>query len=251
MSAQVDFGYPLWLGYGHLFVTAGAAGLFLISWVQRWALVLRVVIGAVILWSLVGFAIARFGLNANGKLPLPTQNFLPAGAGRVLDLGAGTGRSTAMVLEERAQTSIVALDQFADSYHEHFGAISGQERLLANLRALGIDKRAAIEVGDMRKLAFADGSFDAIVSAYAIDHLNRQGIDSALAEARRVLKPGGQFLMMIITKDLWLRLAFGPLLLHSGTRDAAWWTARLQQAGFVIVEEGHRPATLYLLARKP
>ena len=29
-------------------------------------------------------------------------------------------------------------------------------------------------------------------SAYAIDHLNRQGTDQSLAEAARVLKPGGE-----------------------------------------------------------
>jgi ubiquinone/menaquinone biosynthesis C-methylase UbiE len=103
----------------------------------------------------------------------------------------------------------------------------------------------------MRKLPFEANSFDAIVSSYAVDHLNRQGIKEALAEADRVLKPGGEFLLAVIGKDPWLQFTFGPLLMHSGTRGAEWWTSRLQEAGFQVTENGMRPATLYLLARKP
>jgi len=209
-------------------------------------------VGFVTLWSVAAFAVARFGLNVNGRLSLPTQAFLTSGAGRVLDMGAGTGRSTLMVLEARPQTTVVALDLFAESFKEHFGSQqSGQERLRSNLRAAGVENRATIQAGDMRKLPFEPATFDGVVSTYAIDHLNRQGIHMALAEASRVLKPGGQFLMMVITKDFWLKFTFGPLLLHSGTASAAWWTGRLQEAGFQVTEQGTRPATLYILARKP
>ena len=55
----------------------------------------------------------------------------------------------------------------------------------------------------------------------------------------------------MITKDFWLKFTFGPLLFHSGTRSQAWWTSRLEEAGFQMVEQGTRPATLYFLARKP
>lgn len=42
----------------------------------------------------------------------------------------------------------------------------------------------------MLKLPFDDQAFDAIVSAYAMDYLGRNGARTALAEAHRVLKPG-------------------------------------------------------------
>ena len=38
----------------------------------------------------------------------------------------------------------------------------------------------------MLKLPFGGHAFDAVVSAYAMDHLGRQGARTALAEARRV-----------------------------------------------------------------
>jgi len=90
-----------------------------------------------------------------------------------------------------------------------------------------------------------------VVSAYAIDHLNRDGVTAALSEAPRVLKPGGEFLLMVIGKEPWVEFAFGPIDLHRGARDRVWWSGRLQLAGFQLVEEGTRPATFYFLGRKP
>ena len=225
MSAQINFGYPWYLSYGHLAVTAVALSLWLVGYARKWSKVAMILIVAVTLWSIAAFLVARLALDVNGRLPLPTQRFLASGTGRVLDMGAGTGRSTLMVLEARPQTTVVALDLFAESYERHFGTgQSGQERLLSNLKAAGLEHRAAIQTGDMRKLPFEAATFDAVVSTYAIDHLNRDGVTASLSEASRVLKPGGNFLMMVITKDAWLKFTFGPLLLHSGTRSPARWT---------------------------
>jgi ubiquinone/menaquinone biosynthesis C-methylase UbiE len=166
-------------------------------------------------------------------------------------MGAGTGRSSIMVLEARPQTTLVALDLFADSFDQHFGhSETPQQKLLANLKAAGVDQRAVIQTGDMRKLPFEPAAFDAIVSAYAFDHLNRQGITQSLSEAARVVKPRGEFLLILVTKEPWVQFTFGPLLMHAGLRGPAWWTARLQEAGFQVLEQGNRPATLYLLARR-
>jgi ubiquinone/menaquinone biosynthesis C-methylase UbiE len=156
-----------------------------------------------------------------------------------------------MVLEARPQATLVALDLFGDSFEHHFGpGESPQERLLQNLKAAGVAERTSITTADMRKLPFEPATFDAIVSAYAVDHLNREGITQALAEAARVVKPGGDFLLILVGKEPWVQFAFGPLIMHSGARGPAWWATRLQEAGFQILEEGTRPGTLYLLARR-
>jgi len=47
-----------------------------------------------------------------------------------------------------------------------------------------------IEIGDAQNLAYADASFDAVVCAFGMLHFPRPG--RALAEARRVLRPGGR-----------------------------------------------------------
>ena len=252
MTAQINFGYPWFLSYGHLVVSAVALAFWLLGRARHWSKVPMVLIAAITPWSSAAFLVARFYLNVNGRLSLPTEKFLVSGSGRVLDMGTGTGRSTLMVLEARPQATVVALDLFGESFKQHFGpGQTGQERLLSNLKAAGVDQRATIQTGDMRKLPFETATFDAVVSTYAIDHLGRYAVTAALSEASRVLKPGGEFLMMVITKDGWLNFAFGPLLVHTGTRRAAQWAALFHDAGFQVVEQGPRPGTLYLLARKP
>lgn len=250
-DVSVNFGYPWWLTYGHVPIMMAAAALLLAGYFFKWPKTPMVLFGILFLWSSLAFAMMRFGFNANGLTTLPTENFLRSGTGRVLDMGAGTGRSSMMVLQARPQTTVIALDLFGKSFDDHFGAgDTPQQRLLRNLKACGVDQRVTVETADMRKLPFAPATFDAIVSAYAIDHLNRDGIHEALGEAARVLKPGGEFLLMVINKDAFLGFAFGPLLFHAGTRGGDWWTAHVQEAGFDIAERGTRPATFYLLARR-
>ena len=229
MHSHINFGYSWYWTYGQLLVTAVGAPLFWLGRTRKWPKSLLAILGAVTVWSLAAFLAARIGVNMNGRMPLPTESFLPSGAGRVLDMGAGTGRSTLMVLEARPRTFVVALDGFSDEYVRHFGNSQngkqvpdqGRERLLLNLKAAGVDQRAAVQPGDMRRMPFESAAFDGIVSAYAIDHLNRDGIGNALGEAARVLKPGGQFLLIVIAKDLWFNLAWGPLFPHTRLHRAS------------------------------
>jgi SAM-dependent methyltransferase len=250
-NASLDFGYPWWLSYGHLVVLVPATMMLLVGYRRKWSKWAVAGLCALVFWSGAAFLVTRFGFNANGRPALPTQSFFRSGKGRVLDIGAGTGRSSIMVLQSRPEATLVALDLFSDSFERHFGpGESPQQRLLANLKAAGVEQRATVETADMRKLPFEPAAFDAVVSAYAVDHLNREGIRQALSEAARVVKPGGDFLLILIANDGWAKFAFGPLLSHGGTRGGDWWTARLKEAGFQIVEQGTRPLTLYLLARR-
>lgn len=251
-DARLDFGYPWWLSYGHCVALVPALAALIFGYVRRWSKWLMLLFCVLVLWSGAALIVTRFVLNVNEVASLPTESFLKSGAGRVLDIGAGTGRSSIMVLRARPQVTLVASDLFGKSFEHHFGSgESPQQKLLNNLKAAGVEQRASIETADMRKLPFESASFDAIVSAYAVDHLNREGINQALAEAARVIKPGGDFLLILVANDGWAKFAFGPVLSHGGTRGADWWASRLQEAGFQPLERGTRPLTLYLLARRP
>lgn len=248
---SLDFGYPWWLSYGHLAVLGVALVLLGVCYRLRWSRRWMIGFGVVGLWALAAAGVMKFTLDAESRAELPTQSFLKSGKGRVVDLGAGTGRSTIMVLDARPQAEVVAVDLFGASYDQHFGAgQSPEERLMANVRAAGHEKRVTAQKADIVQLPFEEASFDAAVSAYVIDHLSRDGRQRALAEAARVLKPGGEFLFIVVANDRWTKFAFGPLLVHS-TRGAAAWAGSIREAGFTIVEEANPPGMLYILARRP
>ena len=252
MITSLDFGYPWWLGYGHLAVAAALAALLLLGYWRNWSKWPLILLGVITLWAGSVFLLIRFGVNINSVAAMPTENFLRSGTGRVLDLGAGTGRSSIMLLSARPKATLVALDLFGESFDNHFGhGETPQQRLLANLKEAGVDDRASIVTSDMRKLPFENATFDGIVSCYAVDHLGRDGVKQTLAEASRVLKPGGEFLMVIVNgKDPWMRFAFGPLLAHGGFRGAPWWEGAVKDAGLTVAETGTVPASFYILARR-
>lgn len=248
--APLDFGYTWPWTHGHLVLAALAASGWLLARWRKWPVWMRLPLAAFTIWAVAGFLILLFAFRMNEPLALPTSAFLASGAGKVLDMGAGSGRATLMVLLSRPGTTVVALDNFSAAYIKD----NGPEKILSNMRAAGVEQRVRVQPGDMRQMPLESGSFDAVVSSYAIDHLGSQGAAKALAEAERVLRPGGEFLLLVLHGDLWMSFAYPPLVLHGRHgRDALRvnWRTRLERAGFHLVEEGALPATKFFLCRKP
>jgi SAM-dependent methyltransferase len=249
-ASDYDFGYPWWMTWGHL-VPLVLFGLVAIAgWRLGWRAWIVAACGGIALWGLAGFLILTQVLVVNRPLPLPTERFLPDGAGRVLDLGAGSGRATLMVLLARPQTRVVAVD----IYSGYWGIDDNTpERLMRNATAAGVASRAEARVADMRELPFTDQSFDAAVSSFALDHLRRDGAQQALREAARVIRPGGQILIMNLAVDGWIRLALPSLPGHGyfgREQSAERWRTDLAQAGFDTIEQGTQPGTVYFLAQR-
>jgi ubiquinone/menaquinone biosynthesis C-methylase UbiE len=106
---------------------------------------------------------------------------VPGGiAGEVLDLGAGTGAASRAASAAGAKR-IVALD------------------IAAGLLAVDAAARPPAVVGDARALPFRNGAFDAVVAAFSLNHVPDPA--AALAEAARVLRPGGALAVSAYTTD--------------------------------------------------
>ena len=108
---------------------------------------------------------------------------LPATPVRALDLATGNGAIPLMLWEQRGQGGALTVDavdlaQLAPSWHR------------ADQHA-GIRFRAGVA---MEALPFDDASFDLVTSQYGFEYARR---DSALAEALRVLKPGGTLALVM------------------------------------------------------
>lgn len=108
-----------------------------------------------------------------------------AAAFRVLDVAGGTGDIAFRIARTGgAGTHVTIADISPEMVAE------GRKRAAAE----GLLGRCDFTVGNAEKLAFPDKSFDAYTIAFGIRNVTH--IDRALAEAYRVLKPGGRFLCL-------------------------------------------------------
>jgi SAM-dependent methyltransferase len=239
-----DFGYSWSLRYAMLAPLILAGGVAALAVWRSWSRWVIVPMAIVALWA--GVATVILNAMLNRPMPLPTERFLPSGSGRVLDVGAGSGRASIGVLQARPHTTAVGVD----IYSGYWGIDENTpDRFMKNAGIAGVADRASARVGDMRELPFGDAEFDAVVSSYAVDHLRRAERPKAIAEVARVLKPGGEFLLSIIRVD-WKTWIVSPLLAHHPSQDPEPWRAMLREKGFSVEEEGTRFTTLYFLARK-
>ena len=246
-SDTYEFGYSWFIAYGLLVPLALASALAAAALWRGWPRWISIVAGAVMVWAIVGLFLVNVVFGINGPMQLPTERFLASGRGRVLDVGAGSGRAAVGILLARPGTTVTGLDL----YQGYMGIEDNTpERFMTNARLAGAADRAEAIRGDARALPYGDATFDAVVSSYVIDHLRNEGKTKALAEVARVLKPRGEFLLLIVNAD-WMTRVFSPHARgHHPRQDPARWRGLLEQAGFAVEEEGKKPATLYWLARK-
>jgi SAM-dependent methyltransferase len=108
---------------------------------------------------------------------------------QLLDLGCGRGAvliAAAKRLENGRATGV-------DIWNRLDQSGNAREVTLRNAALEGVDGRVQVETGDMRALPFADASFDVVLSSLAIHNIRgNHGRRLAVAEALRVLKPGGR-----------------------------------------------------------
>lgn len=242
-----DFGYSWSITWGLLipvvlFGLIAAAGMWL-----RWRRWLVAASALVVIWGVVGLLITHALFRINLPMAPPTDGFASSGSGRYLDIGAGSGRATVGLLLARPASHVTAVD----IYEGYYGIDDNRpERLMRNAHIAGVAERASVVVGDARALPLETASYDGVISVAAIDHLPRAGIPKALAEAARVLKPRGEFLLAVVNVDWWALMASPHALGHHPRTDPKRWRSLLESAGFTIVEQGTQPAVLYFLCRK-
>lgn len=135
---------------------------------------------------------------------------------RLLDIGCGPGGNILFLRE--------------------FGGVTGvdEAELALNLaERRGYDE---LRLGDAEALPFADGSFDAAACLDCLEHI--RGDERALAEAWRVLAPGGTFLLAVpASRRLWSR--HDVSLGHHRRYEKDELLEKLRGAGFAPLECSH------------
>jgi len=123
---------------------------------------------------------------------------------RILDCGAGGPIPPLAVFAEQGMDT-VGIDINAEALQK--------ARTFANSKDLPIKFLSA----DMRNLPFPDSSFDYVYEQYAMCHLAPHDVQVAVAEMRRVLRPGGMLLFGVISRDSWPKSSFGE------EREPGWF----------------------------
>jgi len=90
------------------------------------------------------------------------------------------------------------------------------EATLENARLEGVAERVEVKDGDARRLPFADGTFDVVVTKEVLHNIyNAAERDTAVREIARVLKPGGRLLI----EDVRHTGRYAQVLRQSGLED--------------------------------
>lgn len=107
----------------------------------------------------------------------------------VLDVGTGTG-AVALAIASGAGTNDVT------------GIDASREMIeMARRKAAKARSGVKFQVAAIEELPFANGTYDLVTSSLMLHHLPTDLKPTAIAEVRRVLKPGGRFVVMDFARE--------------------------------------------------
>lgn len=154
--------------------------------------------------------------------------------GRVLDVGCGTANLLRLVADSGARAELYA-------------GIDPAPRMLriARDKARSMDVRCGFTAAPAEALPFADAGFDLAITASTLHDWS--DVPAGLAEIRRVLRPGGELMLLDWHRDpLAMRLLNGWMrVTRVGYRrmySRAEMRAALAAAGFAVREEARGAA---------
>jgi len=201
------------LGGGAMLAAFAAQRIWLPDGILRWAGAAALIAGIyltgmgllMVTWSRIKKVRDREVLIDSLKLRSDAQ---------VLDVGCGRGLlmiGAALRLSNGRATGI-------DIWSNVDQSGNTPEATAENARRAGVSDRVSILTGDMRKLPFEDGAFDAVMSHWVIHNLEAETDRTvSIDEMIRVIAPGGKLLIA----DIANRDAYRAQLTARGMTDVA------------------------------
>lgn len=140
--------------------------------------------------------------------------------GTVLDVGCGHGAVSIMTAQRFPGARVEGIDLWRSV--DQSG--NSPEAAEANARANGVEARVRFTTGDMRALPYPDAAFDLVTASLAIHNLRTaQDRERAVDEAWRVLAPGGELLVLDISRTAEYVRRLGALGAQGMTQADAGW----------------------------
>jgi ubiquinone/menaquinone biosynthesis C-methylase UbiE len=169
--------------------------------------VLSLLLGGLSLLSVVqsiSFALAFFLFAA--WVVVGSKFVKPRQAKRVLDsirwrgdesvLDTGCGRGLWLVTAAKHLTTGKAVG--IDVWNTRLQSGNSPKNTLENAIAENVAEKVEVRDGDVRSIPFGDRSFDLVIASLLLHHVSRPERRKAVSEIVRVLKPGGQLIVLEI-----------------------------------------------------
>ena len=166
-----------------------------------------------------------------------------SGQEQVLDVGCGRG----LLLIGAAKRLSTGRATGIDIWQAEDLTGNGPEAALENARREGVAERVVVKTADVRKLPFADGAFDVVVSSAVIHNLYKaEDRDQAIREIARVMKPGGR----AVIEDIRHHRQYARNFSRNGCTDIRRVGSPLAYVFLMLITFGSlRPATLIVRKR--
>lgn len=149
------------------------------------------------------------------------------GAPRVLDFGCGSGFFVAKA--RAAGLDACGVDKFDGFWTYWRDGLKDEAR------------EHIVRVDESGLLPYPDNSFDAVTANQVFEHIPAEHLEQSIREITRVLKPGGVFLSIFPTKDVWFEGHLGLYFPHWLSRAPALQHAYLRACyalGFGYYRDG-------------
>lgn len=194
------------------------------------------------LHGLTGFydrLIARF-LSENSWKARLLEAVAPSAGDVLVDLGAGTGTLALMLKRACPEATVIGVDP------------DPAQLIRAEAKAQSAGMSVRFEEAFADALPLENETATGIVSSLVFHHLQQATKRASLAEAYRVLRPGGRLIIADWAKpdDLLMRLAYLPVQVFDGfpnTNDnlRGLLPKLIREAGFADVREVYRRRTIF------
>jgi demethylmenaquinone methyltransferase/2-methoxy-6-polyprenyl-1,4-benzoquinol methylase len=110
---------------------------------------------------------------------------------KVLEIGFGTGHCVVELANAVGADGLVCGVDLSDKMVEM------AQELVA---AAGLAERVELKQGDGESIPYPDATFDALFTSFTLELFDTPEIPKFLAECKRVLKPGGRFAVVAVSK---------------------------------------------------
>ncbi len=175
-----------------------------------------------------------------------TDLFKVEGNEYVLDVGCGLGRMSIAIAKRLKDGKVVGID----IWDKKMLWSNSPDMAYANAEVEGVREKVEFKYGNVFEIPFPDNTFDLVTCSGLLNNLKEDNRKiKALSEIRRVLKPGGKFILIEPLRSLRMFFAFTPFTFRQ-LLNKENWDRLLDKVGFLNAKYHYQKSVGFFLLEK-